>query len=151
MAGYAAPRRSPQRRIEHIKEMAGEIGTQQREVMHLLTLTVQALYLTFAAACITAGVVAEVQGRRSTAVVWLAIGIALFGIWLFVKVLAKSMKKVVRALKAEMAKLPAEFQEGLDRGPGAGVRDAAAAGLRGPTALGLRDRHNRRAGHRHAH
>lgn len=140
MAGQEAPERTPQDRVEHIKEMVGEIGTQQREVMHLVTLTFQALYLFFAFACLTAGVVAEVNGKHSTAVVWGALGIGLAAIWLFVKVLAKSMKKVVRALRDEMARLPDELQREFVRGggrpvPGGGIRGAAVAGIRGPRAL----------------
>lgn len=120
MAEHAAPLRSPQKRVEHIKAMATEIGTQQREVMHLVILTFQALYLFFAFACLTAGVVAEVNGKHSTAVVWGAIGIVLAGIWLFVKVLSKSMKKFVRALKSEMQKLPGEMESQFGHGPGLG-------------------------------
>jgi hypothetical protein len=139
MAGDAAQLPSPQQRIDHIKQMAGEIGTRQREVMHLVVLTFQALYLFFAFTCIAAGIVAEVKGKSGTAVVWGGIGVALAGIWLFVKVLAKSMKKLVRALKQEMARIPDELQQEFGRntapGPGSGVRDAATSGFRGPRAL----------------
>lgn len=112
MAGYAAPLRdaTPQRRVEHIKAMVAEIGTQQREVLHLVLLTFEAIYLFFAAACITAAIFAEANGRHNTAVVWGVIGVVLGGIWLFVKVLSKALGKFVHALKSEMAKLPDELE-----------------------------------------
>jgi hypothetical protein len=123
MAAPTASRHPPQRRVENIKSMLADIGSQQRKVMHLFLRVFHAHYLLFAVGCIAAGAFAASNGRLHTAAVWGSVGIVLVLVWLSAKGLTRSMRKHLRALKDEMDGLPSEIERECRRNSHRGPRD----------------------------
>jgi hypothetical protein len=115
MAAPPAWRHPPQRRVENIRSLLADIGSQQRRVLHLLLRAFHAHYLFFAVGCITAGAFAASNGRHRTAAVWGSVGIALVLVWLSAKGLTKWMRKYLRAFKEEMDRLPSEVEREFRR------------------------------------
>jgi len=104
MATHSAGLRIERRRVEHIRQLMGEIADRQHIAAHLLVITARAGYYFLALACLTAGFVGLANGRRELVVTWGAAGLGLVLLWIGVKVAGRIMSRVVRELRQELVK-----------------------------------------------
>lgn len=104
MAAHTAGLRIERRRVEHIRQLMGEIADRQHIAAHLLVITARAGYYFLALACLTAGFVGLADGRRHLVVTWGVAGVAMVLLWIGVKVAERVMSRVVRELREELAK-----------------------------------------------
>jgi hypothetical protein len=126
--------RSPQKRVAHIQAMAGEIGAQAQIASHLVRLTIRAFYDFLAVACLTAGLIMLVNGRRRDAAIWGGLGILLALGWVAMKLAVKTVTRMMRLLREEWGEGPAATvrEKGLDtlRRPQAPKRRPGPAPIR---------------------
>lgn len=104
MATHAAGLQIERRRVEHIRQLMGEIADRQHIAAHLLVVTARAGYYFLTLALLTAGVVGLADGRQYLVVTWGAAGVGLVLLWIGVKVSERVMSRVIRELRKELAK-----------------------------------------------
>jgi hypothetical protein len=105
MAAHTAGMRVQRKRVEHIQQMAHEIGVQEHTAVHLISLTVRATFYFFMAASLVAAAITYANGKTTAATIWGAIGIGLVLILIMEKVGSRVMKRMIAALKAEFAEV----------------------------------------------
>lgn len=107
--------RPPRKRVAHIQAMVGEIGAQAQVASHLVKLTIRAFYDFLAVACLTAGMIMIINGRRRDAAIWGGLGILLALGWLTMKLAVKSLTRMMQLLREEWGQEPtaAAREEGL--------------------------------------
>jgi hypothetical protein len=104
MVAHTAGLRIERRRVEHIRQLMGEIADRQHIVAHLLVLTGRAGYFFLTFACLTAGAVGLADGRDYLVYTWGAAGVGLAVSWIVVKLAEGVMRRVIRELRKEPAK-----------------------------------------------
>ncbi|NUR61694.1 MAG: hypothetical protein HOV87_23995 [Catenulispora sp.] len=104
MAAHTAGLRIERRRVEHIRQLMGEIADRQHIAAHLLVTTARAGYYFLALACITAGLVGLADGRDYLVRTWGAAGVGMVLLWIGLKVSERVMGRVVRELRRELAR-----------------------------------------------
>jgi len=116
MAAHTAGLRIPRRRVEHIQALTAEIGVQERIIAHLLALVTRTTVYFFTVACLTASLITYVNGKHTAAVVWGSIGLVLVMLVAGVKGGRLLLRRVVAALREEIAEI--DIHPGEPRGVG---------------------------------
>mgnify|MGYP001104649217 CR=1 FL=1 len=80
-----------------------EIADRQHIAAHLLTITCRAAYYFFTLACLTAGAVGLIDGRRYLVTAWGSAGVGLVLLWLVVKGTERVTRRAVADVRRELA------------------------------------------------